>query len=126
MRRLQRCRRKNQNIFDAIIKLGAAVDRITAAVGPCIAQESYEVGPDLRDAVLARSSNDSVFFVSGQRDDNWQFDLPGYCAARMRAAGVGHVIVSGFDSVVETASDQSALSQMRGFTGRSASNLDQF
>lgn len=85
----------------AMEALGATPARVTAAVGPCIAQASYEVGPDLRDQVLAHSTGDSVFFASGQRDDRWQFDLSGYCAARLRAAGVGHVIVTGRDTLAE-------------------------
>jgi polyphenol oxidase len=83
----------------AMAAIGTSADRITAAVGPCIAQASYEVGPDLRDAVLARSADDAVFFTPGQRDGRWQFDLPGYCAARLRAVGVGRVIVTGFDTL---------------------------
>jgi YfiH family protein len=85
----------------AMIALGASPESITAAVGPCIAQESYEVGPDLRDAVLAHSAADSRFFAPAQRHDRWQFDLPGYCAARLRAAGLGHVIVTGVDTLKE-------------------------
>jgi hypothetical protein len=81
--------------------LGAAARRITAAVGPCIAQGSYEVGPDLHDAVLAHAPGDSAFFAPGRHDDRWQFDLAGYCAARLRAAGVAHVIVTGVDTLTE-------------------------
>jgi YfiH family protein len=87
----------------AMLALGAAAERITAAIGPCIAQASYEIGPDLRDAVLARSAGDAVFFAAGRRDDRWQFDLPGYCAARLRGAGVGNVIVTGIDTLAEEA-----------------------
>jgi polyphenol oxidase len=85
----------------AMTALGALSDRITAAIGPCIAQVSYEVGPDVRDAVRARSAAALAFFAAGQREDRWQFDLPGYCAARLRTAGVGHVIVTGFDTLAE-------------------------
>jgi YfiH family protein len=85
----------------AMTVLGASPDRITAAIGPCIAQASYEVGPDLRDAVLLRSAADAAFFVKGRGEDRWQFDLAGYCAARLQAAGVGHVIVTGFDTLTE-------------------------
>lgn len=85
----------------AMTALGSSADRIIAAVGPCIAQASYEVGADLRDAVLVRSAANSVFFVPGQREDRWQFDLSGYCAARLRDAGVGHVVVSGVDTLTE-------------------------
>jgi copper oxidase (laccase) domain-containing protein len=56
-------------------------------VGPCIRQPSYEVAADLRDAVLARDGTDARFFAEGARPDRWQFDLAGYCAARLAAAG---------------------------------------
>jgi hypothetical protein len=85
----------------AMTALGASPARMTAAIGPCIAAASYEVGPDLRDPVLARSAADSAFFGAGQREDRWQFDLAGYCAARLRAAGVGHVIVTGVDTLTD-------------------------
>jgi YfiH family protein len=84
---------------EAMVALGTSAGRITAAVGPCIGQDSYEVGPDLRDAVLARSAADSAFFAPGWRADRWQFDLAGYCAGRLTEAGVGHVIVTGFDTL---------------------------
>jgi len=85
----------------AMTALGASPARITAAIGPCIARASYEVGPDLRDAVVARAAADAAFFGAGQRHDRWQFDLAGYCAARLRAAGVGHVFVTGVDTLTE-------------------------
>jgi YfiH family protein len=66
---------------------GLGARQVTAIVGPCIAQKSYEVGPDLRDAVLARDPGDGRFFAPGQRADRWQFDLPGYCVARLATAG---------------------------------------
>ncbi len=71
--------------LDAMRALGA--QSITAVVGPCIGQPSYEVGPDLRDAVLERDTADARFFATGQRPERWQFDLPGYCVERLRAAG---------------------------------------
>lgn len=71
----------------AMAALGAAPARIVAAVGPCIGQASYEVAADLRDAVLAANAADARFFADG-RPGRWQFDLPGYCAARLEAAGV--------------------------------------
>ena len=90
--------------IDAMIALGAEPGRITAAVGPCIAQASYEVGADLRTSVLARSNEDAVFFAPGVREGHWQFDLPGYCAARLRAAGIGQVLVTGNDTLAEAES----------------------
>ena len=59
---------------------------ITAIVGPCIGPASYEVAADLRDAVLTRDARDARFFVEAG-PLHWLFDLPGYCAARLTAAG---------------------------------------
>jgi polyphenol oxidase len=105
----------------AMIALGASPNRITAAIGPCIAQASYEVGPDLRDAVLARSADAAAFFMPGQREDRWQFDLPGYCAARLTETGVARVIVTGFDTLAEEdrffSYRRRTLAQARGETG---------
>jgi YfiH family protein len=70
----------------AMRALGAM--RIAAVVGPTIAQPSYEVAADLRDAVLAHDAADTRFFADGARGDRWRFDLPGYCLARLAADGV--------------------------------------
>ncbi len=73
---------------------------VVAVVGPCIGPASYEVAADLRDAVLARDPADARFFADG-RPGHWLFDLPGYCAARLRAAGaVAHVL--GADTLPDT------------------------
>jgi YfiH family protein len=87
----------------AMGELGAMPERVTAAVGPCIQQASYEVGADLRAAVLARDAADARFFAPGHREDHWQFDLSGYCAARLSAAGVAGVDVLADDTLSDTA-----------------------
>jgi YfiH family protein len=84
----------------AMVALGAEPGRIAAVIGPCIRQTSYEVAVDLRDAVLARDAADTRFFQAG-RPERWLFDLPGYCAARLRAAGVGQVAVTPGDTAAE-------------------------
>jgi len=75
----------------AMARLGADPARVAAVIGPCIAQPSYEVAADLRDAVLAGAAADARFFAGAARPGHWRFDLPGYCAARLRAAGTATV-----------------------------------
>lgn len=89
--------------LEAMERLGAARSRIVAAVGPCIAQASYEVGSDLRHTVLARHPDDARFFTPGAREDHWQFDLSGYCTARLAAAGVGRASALGLDTLADEA-----------------------
>ncbi len=72
---------------DAMVALGADRARVVAVVGPCIAQQSYEVAADLRDAVLGSLPDAPRFFVDG-RPDHWHFDLAGYCVARLDGYGV--------------------------------------
>ncbi len=74
-------------VLAAMTALGANPTRITAAIGPCIGQQSYEVGPDLHDAVLAVSPDATTLFTPG-RPGHWHFDLAGYCAHRLAAAGI--------------------------------------
>lgn len=88
--------------IEAMLALGASRARIVTAVGPCIRQPSYEVAADLRDAVLARDAADARFFATGRREDRWQFDLAGYCGARLLAAGVA-VEVTPHDTLADEA-----------------------
>ncbi|MBW4023202.1 MAG: peptidoglycan editing factor PgeF [Proteobacteria bacterium] len=85
---------------EAMLAIGAERARIVAVIGPCIRQASYEVAADLRDAVLARNAGDARFFRDGRRD-RWLFDLAGYAAARLRAAGVATVSITPGDTAAE-------------------------
>lgn len=89
-----------ESTIDAMEELGAERGRIAAVVGPCIRQPSYEVGPDMRDAALAASADAARFFTPGARPDRWMFDLAGYCAARLSAAGAGTVAVVEADTLL--------------------------
>lgn len=74
--------------------LGARRERIVAAVGPAIAQASYEVD----DAFRARFSEDEGEFFAAGRRGHWQFDLEGYAAARLARAGIAAVERLGLDT----------------------------
>lgn len=80
-----------------MISLGAKRSRIVAAVGPCIAQESYEVDEGFRGRFLTENGGNERFFVEG-REGHWQFDLELYVAARLEAAGIAGVERLGLDT----------------------------
>lgn len=75
------------NTVAAMQALGARPSRIVAAIGPAIAQASYEVDDAFRESFLEETS---AFFTPG-RPGRYQFDLPAYVASRLREAGVGQV-----------------------------------
>jgi polyphenol oxidase len=72
----------------AMEKLGATRAGIRAVVGPCISQESYEVGPEFRERFLETDKDNAAFFRAGARAQHWQFDLPGYVVRRAKALGI--------------------------------------
>lgn len=70
--------------IDAMRGLGAT--NINAAIGPCISQRAYEVGPEFMENFMD-DDPDNVRFFAGGAGDRVQFDLPGYLLQRLRAAG---------------------------------------
>lgn len=71
----------------AMEKLGAARERIRAAVGPTIAQPSYEVDEGFRGRFLEADVGNERFFVRGPAGKP-HFDLPAYVEHRLQSAGV--------------------------------------
>ncbi|WP_370033770.1 peptidoglycan editing factor PgeF [Qipengyuania mesophila] len=76
-----------ENTLEAMVSLGARLANIRAAIGPTIAQQSYEVDDAFRTAF---TEQDERFFATG-RSGHWQFDLPAYVAHRLDAAGLAQV-----------------------------------
>jgi hypothetical protein len=87
----------------AMARLGAAPARIRAGLGPCIAQASYEVGPEFVAAFAAADPSSARFFVPGVDEGRSMFDLPGYIGARAARAGVGEFESCGLDSYADEA-----------------------
>jgi YfiH family protein len=77
--------------------LGARREDIAAAVGPCIAQASYEVTDDFR---AQFGAGDAGHFAPGA-PGHWQFDLPGFVAARLVESQVGAVEVLRLDTYAD-------------------------
>ena len=76
---------------EAMERLGAQRARIVAALGPMIRQPSYEVGPDLIGAFAAADAANERFFAPSPKASHAMFDLAGYVAARLAAAGIAVV-----------------------------------
>ena len=87
--------------IEAMERLGAKRERIAAGIGPCIAQESYEVdGSFARRLVDQHPANSR--FIAGEDDELGDtrlfFDLPDYVLHRLNAAGVGRAEVLALDT----------------------------
>ena len=72
-------------------KLGAKRNRIIAAIGPCINQVSYEVGPDFEATLLESCARNELFLARNNPKERAHFDLPGFVAKRLENCGLGVV-----------------------------------
>lgn len=81
-----------------MVEKGARLETLRASVGPCIGPASYEVSEDFADAFLEQAEANEHYFKSASREGHLMFDLPGYIASRLAAAGVRHVSLIGLDT----------------------------
>ena len=84
-----------ENTLTAMEALGASKANIAAAIGPTIAQASYEVDKGFRAHFLG---DDAQFFIAGKDADHWQFDLPAYIANRLSLAGLTQIHTMNLDT----------------------------
>jgi YfiH family protein len=75
-------------VVRSMVERGAQPARMHAAVGPCIAQASYEVGPEFPQPFQQQDPENSRFFVPSKRAGHFMFDLPGYVVSRLRRLGI--------------------------------------
>lgn len=83
----------------AMINLGAKVERIAAAIGPCLGKTSFEVDHDFAERLLADDPDNERFLGEGASGKP-HFDMEAYIVARLAAAGVRRVEAMGLDTYV--------------------------
>ena len=76
-----------ENTVDAMIALGAKRESICAAIGPCISQSAYEVGPEFFEDFMDQDPDHSRFFANGN-GDRYLFNLAGFGLACLRETGI--------------------------------------
>lgn len=84
----------------AMEALGADRARIACAIGPCIARASYEVDVGFVARFMEADPANERFFFDG-RPGHAQFDIEGYVAARLAAAGVRRIDALGQDTYAQ-------------------------
>ncbi len=87
----------NESTIDAMEALGADRSRISCAIGPCIAQKSYEVDAGFFQRFIDADPANERFFLDG-KPAHYQFDIEGYVASRLAAAGIARVECMGEDT----------------------------
>lgn len=86
---------------NAMAGLGARPHAMIAAVGPCIRQDSYEVGPEFRAAFVEGEPEAASLFRPSDRVGHHRFDLAGYVARRLQALGIAALAVLPYDTFAD-------------------------
>jgi hypothetical protein len=110
---------------EAMCDIGAEPGRIVAAVGPCLSGASFEVGPDLVEAVLAVSPFAEPLFSPGEGDRHF-FDFKRYVAFRLARAGLPAIDLLADDTLAESErlfSYRAARKAGQADTGRNLSGI---
>ncbi len=92
-----------ESTLAAMRDLGADIGRVQAAIGPCIASASYEVGPEFRDRFLEADPASADLFAVPPGGSRPHFDLKAFLARRLRRAGVASVEVLPDDTCADEA-----------------------
>ncbi|MDX9689805.1 MAG: peptidoglycan editing factor PgeF [Proteobacteria bacterium] len=72
----------------AMEKLGAEKEKIQAAIGPCIWQDSYEVDVNFLEPFVEEDSQNIRFFIKAGQEGHYMFDLPAYVRAKLLKSGI--------------------------------------
>lgn len=85
------------NTIAAMTELGAHPGHIRAVIGPAIAGQNYEVGPEFAKDLIERhpAANTRIFVPEGARA---HFDLPGFVHDQLVAGSVGKIETVGGDT----------------------------
>lgn len=86
--------------IEAMERLGARRDNIHAAIGPAIAQLSYEVDEAFKERFIDADADNERFFLRGLQGKP-QFALEPYIVHRLIAAGIDEVEALGLDTYAE-------------------------
>jgi len=87
----------------AMTALGARSEDIVGALGPTIAQQSYEVGPEFVATFAAAEPAAARFFAPSGKPGRSLFDLPGFIGMRVARAGVARFENLGLDTYSDEA-----------------------
>jgi len=85
----------------AMTALGARPERVCAGIGPCIAQPSYEVGPEFAATFAAADPGNAGYFEPAPRQGHFLFDLGGYIAHRLARLGLAAIERAAHDTAAE-------------------------
>ena len=109
-------------VINFMTKKGCKKNHITAVIGPCISQKSYNVREDFKKKFLRKNKKNSVFFKS--KKNILYFDLSNYIRLQLKLMNISKIDVINidtFDKKNNFFSARRSLSSNHGDYGRNIS-----
>ena len=85
----------------AMVRLGAKSSSISVALGPCIAQASYEVGPDFPAPFIAKNADYQNLFIPSAKAGHWMFDMKGFILQELKKLDLASVEIMPQDTCAD-------------------------
>jgi len=87
-----------ENTIAMMCHHGAALENIRAAIGPCIAQKNYEVGPEFLENFIDQNAEYKSYFINSPKEGHHLFNLRGFTEKRLKETGITHIDILPFDT----------------------------
>lgn len=87
-----------ESTVKSMMMMGAELQTIKAAIGPCLAQENYEVGTEFIQQFIIEDKNAEVFFMSCKASGKLSFNLSAYIEFRLKRAGILQIARANIDT----------------------------
>ena len=77
-----------QNTIESMTTLGSLIKNIEVVIGPCIKQQSYEVGPEFYEQFVSKDIEYKKFFAKSKKEKHYMFNLPQFVISTLKDLGV--------------------------------------
>ncbi len=89
-----------ENTLEKMRNIGAKIENIIAAIGPCIHQKSYEVDEQFLLRFIIDNQHNNKFFIPSKNAEHYMFDLPGYIVEKLKC--IKSIFNCGIDTYTDT------------------------
>jgi YfiH family protein len=90
-----------EKTMDIMLSLGAKPHQMSAVIGPCILQPSYEVSTEFYDNFIAHSSLNESFFIPSNNESHKLFDLLGFVREKLKNLNLQNISEIGLDTYMK-------------------------